>query len=238
MQRTDDMNRKLQPLSKSMALGGVFWVLSLTSVVGQVVAQAAWKAPYSLIDNTVSDLGNTSCTTGPYVYTCSPLHTLMNVIFVATGVLLLLGLVLTRRTWPRRRLTTWGLAFVAVTGIGTVLVGISPENLNLAGHVAGALNIPCGSIAMLLLGLAIRHDRPAAARFSLLLAAVGFLGLLSGPLLVVLTGHGGGLAERVALYPQTIWTVVFGILFLRSAGGRSPRDPEGRPGSAAPPIRK
>jgi len=35
--------------------------------------------------------------------------------------------------------------------------------------------------------------------------------MLAGPFPVILTGHGGGLAERIALYPLIIWLVVFGV---------------------------
>ena len=31
---------------------------------------------------------------------------------------------------------------------------------------------------------------------------------------MILTGHGGGLAERLALYPLIIWLIVFGYLIL------------------------
>jgi hypothetical protein len=44
---------------------------------------------------------------------------------------------------------------------------------------------------------------------------IGFLGLLIGPFLVILTGHGGGLAERIALYPLIIWLIVFGLSFVK-----------------------
>jgi hypothetical protein len=43
---------------------------------------------------------------------------------------------------------------------------------------------------------------------------IGFLGLLAGPFMVILTGHGGGLAERIALYPLIIWLIVFGYAIL------------------------
>jgi hypothetical protein len=36
-------------------------MLTLLYFIGQLVAQAAWRTPYSLIDNRVSDLGNTEC---------------------------------------------------------------------------------------------------------------------------------------------------------------------------------
>jgi uncharacterized membrane protein len=34
--------------------------------------------------------------------------------------------------------------------------------------------------------------------------------MLAGPFLIFLTGHGGGLAERMALYPLIIWLIAFG----------------------------
>lgn len=43
-----------------LSLGGAAWILTLLYFVGQIVAQAAWTTPYSLIDNRVSDLGNTT----------------------------------------------------------------------------------------------------------------------------------------------------------------------------------
>ena len=191
------------------------WILTLLYFIGQAVAQAAWRTPYSLIDNRVSDLGNTACgRTLANTYICSPLHTLMNATFVLTGVLILVGLFLTRSIWPRRRLTTWGLILLGVAGAGTILVGLSPENVNVLIHLIGALNIPAGNAAMILLGLAIWREHIKLAWFSVLSGVIGFLGLLVGPVLAILAGHGGGLAERVALYPLIIWLIVFGFAIL------------------------
>jgi hypothetical membrane protein len=149
-----------------LSLGGAAWILTLLYFIGQIVAQAAWTTPYSLIDNRVSDLGNTSCGRSmANALICSPLHAVMNATFVVTGALILVGLFLTRAVWPRRRLTTSGLALLAVEGAGTILIGLSPENVNVPLHVAGALNIPAGNVAMILLGLAIWRARPAMAKF-------------------------------------------------------------------------
>jgi hypothetical membrane protein len=151
---------------------------------------------------------------GGAAWVLTPLHAVMNATFVLTGVLILVGLFLTRTTWPRRRLTTWGLVLLGVAGAGTILVGLSPENVNVLLHIVGALNIPAGNVAMILLGLAIWRDRPGMARFSVVASVVGLLGLLAGPFLVILTGHGGGLAERIALYPLIIWLIVCGLAVL------------------------
>lgn len=210
-------------MSTKLRLGGLAWVLTLVYFAGQAVAQVAWRTPFSLVDNRVSDLGATSCgtaLTGAFI--CSPLHAVMNATLVVTGLLLLAGMVLVRGAWPRRRLTTWGLVMLAIAGAGTVLVGLAPENVSMPLHLLGALNIPCGNLAMLLLGLAAWNTDRARAWLSLALAAIGFLGIVAGPLLVVLTGHGGGLAERVALYPLIAWAAVTGASLLRSADDGSP----------------
>jgi hypothetical protein len=68
---------------------------------------------------------------------------------------------------------------------------------------------------MILLGLALRETRPRVAVASVVLGCIGFVGLLGGPLLLILAGHGGGLAERVALYPLIIWAIVLGASFVR-----------------------
>lgn len=191
-------------------IGGALWALSLVYFAGQGVAQAAWTAPYSLIDNRISDLGATACGPELGTYICSPMHALMNVTFVVTGALLLIGLLLTRRAWPRRKLTAWGFAFLAVAGAGTILVGLNPENVNLGLHVVGALNIPCGSLGLLLLGLATWESRPGVSKLTLLLAGIGFAGMVGGIAVGVLGGHGAGLAERLALYPAVLWTALVG----------------------------
>jgi hypothetical membrane protein len=217
----DDTPRSLSRLG--LLLGGGAWILTLLYFVGQIVAQAAWRTPYSLIDNRVSDLGSTACgSTVANTYICSPLHAVMNATFILTGVLVMIGLFLTRSVWPRRRLTTWGLVLLAIAGAGTILIGLSPENVNVLFHLVGALNIPAGNAAMILLGLAIWHDRRGMAWFSVVSGVIGFLGLLAGPFVVILTGHGGGLAERIALYPLIIWLIVFGLSFVkRRQSGRS-----------------
>jgi hypothetical protein len=87
----------------------------------------------------------------------------MNTTFVLTGVLILVGLFLTRSIWLQRRLTTWALIHLGVAGLGTIL---SPENVNVLFHLIGALNIPAGNAAMILLGLAIWRERIELAWFS------------------------------------------------------------------------
>jgi hypothetical membrane protein len=217
-----------------LEVGAVCWILTVVFFVGQLVAQLAWPG-FSLLDNRVSDLGSTVC--GPWlagIYVCSPLHAVMNAALVASGVLMLLGLYFTRRAWPKRRLTAWGLGLLTVAGLCTIVVGLNPENENLRFHLVGALNIPAANTALLLLGLAAWGTRHRVAWLSIALGVLGWLGLPLGILLLVVGGHGGGLAERVALYPSFIWTIVLGVAFLRSSGRTAGRFGDADRGRASP----
>jgi hypothetical protein len=134
------------------------------------VVAAAWPTPYDLATNSISDLGVTSCGSYPQLadrvgYACSPRHALMNTVFVLVGVLTSAGAVLTRAIWPPRRLTSVGVAFVVLAGVGVILVGLAPANVNLAAHAAGALLQVPGAAGPLLLGVAAwraqRGSRPS-----------------------------------------------------------------------------
>lgn len=229
MSHSNDDVRALRPSPGQLVLGGVFWISTLVYFVGQAIAQAAWKTPYSVLDNPISDLGMTTCGTWPppgvgtqiaarlgtgHGYLCSPLHDVMNVSFILTGALLLLGLSVTRTVWPRRRLATWGLAFLALAGLGKIVVGLAPENV-LILHAIGGLGIPCGNLGLGLVGLSIWGERRWVGVFSVLLGGVGLLALPVGSLLVLAVGHGTGAAERVSDYPLIVWAVVLGISLMR-----------------------
>src|ERR1700722_15375583 len=71
--------------------GAICWIATLEFFAAQAIAQSAWKGSgYSLADNAISDLGVTACgritIAGQSGYYCSPLHSVMNASFVATGI--------------------------------------------------------------------------------------------------------------------------------------------------------
>lgn len=205
-------------LTKQVVFGGFCWLLTLTFFVGQIIAQSQMSTPYSLATNEISDLGVTTC--GPVtVFTyhatvCSPLHAVMNGAFIVTGLLFLLGIIGTRRAWPRRRLTIWGLAALALAGAGEILAGLAPENVNPGVHVLGALlGIPGANLGLLLLGTAVWRGQRWWGIFSLLCGTVGLFGFFLAPS----TGLATGVAERLASYPTVVWMMVLGGFLLWSA---------------------
>jgi hypothetical membrane protein len=92
------------------------------------------------------------------------LHTLMNASFAATGVLMLLGLYLTLPIWPAGRLARWGIALFTLAGIGKIIVGLAPGNVNYRLHSLGGLGIIFANIAMVLLGSAVSGTNDSAVR--------------------------------------------------------------------------
>ena len=75
---------------------GLVWFFVGGYFVAQPVVASAWPRPYSWSVDYISDLGATRC--GPAV--CSPRHLVMNLAFVAAGILVVLGVVLLW-TWLR-----------------------------------------------------------------------------------------------------------------------------------------
>jgi hypothetical membrane protein len=207
-QRSTSPHSTFQRAPRLVQLGAICWLLLVVFFVAQALAQAAFVPAYSLLDDRISDLGNTTCGAWlTHAYACSPLHGLVDVSFVATGLLLVLGAALTWQAWPRRKLSVAGLVCVVLAGGGYVLVGLNPEDVNLRLHILGASNLIFSNLALLCLGLATRQKRSWRSRLALGLACVGFVGLLIGPVLLAAVGHGGGLAERLVLYPLVVYAI-------------------------------
>jgi hypothetical membrane protein len=214
-------------LSRSVALGGACWSLLVLFFVGQAIAQAAVAAPYSLLDNNISDLGVTTC--GPIVVgnyhaeVCSPWHGVMNATFVVAGLHTAIGAISTWPAWPAVRRSAWGLGLLVLSGAGEVVAGLAPADVNPVLHVAASIPGILGlSVAVLLLGTVLWAVRRGLGGAALLAAAVGLFGFFFAPTVGLPTG----LSERLAGYPGVLWLIATGVFLLWSATGRA-----GRPGT-------
>jgi hypothetical membrane protein len=216
------------PVRAVVVAGGACWSVGVVQyAVAQLVAAAAWSRPYSLKNNYISDLGNTACGMfhvphGTPYYVCSPDHGLMNASFAVFGVLTIAGALLLRRIWPAGHLARWALVLWILSGIGKIIVGLVPENTHIGLHLIGALNVPLGSVAILLLSLAIRRSSRALSTIGIVVAVVGLAGSLlstagqyAGSSLYLGLGVGG--AERLASYPGSLWMLLIGIIAMFSA---------------------
>ena len=106
---------------------------------------------------------------------------------------------------------------MALGGLGAVLVGVVPENVNwLHLHTVGtAAVIAFGQLAILILGLVLREIADWLREFMLV---TSLLVLLAG---ISIAGKhqfgiGGGALERLAQYPESVWLILFGFYISRN----------------------
>jgi hypothetical membrane protein len=144
---------------------------------------------------------------------------LMNVSFIVLGVTMIAGSLLLRRALATTRARRFGFVFIAIAGLGVIVVGIFPENTVPALHGLGAtLPFTIGNAALVVLGLSL--GLPRALRVATLtLGAVALVALAFYASSHYL-GLGEGGIERLVAYPQTIWLILLGVHLLTSGRPR------------------
>ena len=204
--------------------GAVMWIAGpVQYLIAQLVAQAAWRTPYSWMVNPLSDLGAIHCqrTGSGYPlprYVCSPLHGVMNASVIALGVLLAGGVLLTAPCWGSGVAFRSARILLIAAAAGSVMVGLVPEDVNLSLHLLGAfLGIAVGNCGFLLAGLVRRTSplgslRPVTLPLSILAMAATMLLFTGG---IPADGFGG--VERLAVFPLRCWMVIVGIFLLRES---------------------
>jgi hypothetical membrane protein len=196
-------------------IGPSFWMLSVQYFITQLVVAHDWTRPYSLSQNTISDLGNSACGTYGARFVCSPLHSWMNASFIVLGVSMLIGAMFIYQEFRKSRGSAAGFGCMAVSGVGTLLVGVFPENTISALHFLGAmLPFVIGNLGMIILGLVL--DLPKNLRLYSVISGAIALGALLLFIINTYLGLGVGGMERIAAYPQTVWLIIFGLYMSRS----------------------
>jgi hypothetical membrane protein len=201
-------------------LGPAIWILSTLYFFAQLAVAWVWNPPYSLVHNTISDLGNTACGRYGSSYVCSPRHTLMNIAFVLLGLAMAAGSLFIYQEFTEKRpaervAALIGFALMGFAGLGTMLVGIFPENTVSAMHVTGAgLAIGAGNVAIFVLGLILTLPEEMR-RYMLLFSTLSLTALFCFAFHRYF-GIGAGTMERVAAYPETVWLIIFGLYISRN----------------------
>jgi hypothetical membrane protein len=206
---------------RAIWLGAIIWILAVQFFIAQGVVQSAWTTPFSLKQNFISDLGNTTCAPYPLgsnSYVCSPWHAWMNASFIWLGLTILFGGALVRSAFPAGWARAAGLTLLLLAGLGIIAVGLYPENENIELHRLGAAgHFVLGNLAMVALGIALRQarGRQALAIYSIV---SGVVGLVATALFINdhYWGLGIGGMERVAAYPLPLWLSVTGLSLFRS----------------------
>jgi hypothetical membrane protein len=195
-------------------LAAVLWISSIQYFIVQLIVIAAWPVPHSFAHNFISDLGNTECGTYAGLVVCSPLHLLMNISFVTFGLTMAIGAMRFRRQLPGSTLSKLGLTMMIAAGIGTIMVGVFPENTIGPLHVMGAiLGLGVGNLSVLLIGLGLQRLHPAI-KFYTIASGIVSLGAFVLFTAELYAGLGRGGMERLISYPFTLWMIIFGIYML------------------------
>ncbi|MFI8307447.1 hypothetical protein ACIF80_29250 [Streptomyces sp. NPDC085927] len=234
-------------------IGYAAWIVGVAQFfVVHGIVESAWARPaYSWARNNISDLGNVHCglrTWPESRYICSPEHGLMNGSFVALGVLLVVGFVLTGRAgragaaggaggadgaggaggagggvpWRGGRVAVSAWVLLASGGAGFVLIGLAPTDVHKGLHVVGAaLIMGTANFGLVLAGFGPADRVPGPLRR--VTGLLGVVALLAFGLF--LSGHylglGMGGMERVAAYPFLFWVAVLGVRGLALRAGRT-----------------
>ncbi len=204
--------------------GAIFWILSTQYYFSQFIVGLGWSNPsYSWSDNTISNLGNTGCGLYGDQFICSPQHAFMNAAFIILGITMIGGAVLLRKHLGTTRAAVAGLGCVIAAGIGSIMVGLFPENTISALHIIGAaLPFTLGNIGLILLGLSLRHI-PKILRWSAIIMGVIALCALMLFLTHIYLGLGIGGMERAVSFPLTIWLTLCGCYLLSQASVGQPK---------------
>ncbi|HUD10203.1 MAG TPA: DUF998 domain-containing protein [Candidatus Saccharimonadales bacterium] len=215
------MPRKIETFTDRYPLiGPTMWILSVQYFIIQIIVARAWASPYSILNNTISDLGNTSCGIYAGRDVCSPLHIMMNVSFMILGLFMIGGSLLIYQEFKESKLALVGFTFMLLAGVGTLLVGVFPENTISTLHLTGAfLPFFIGNVGIVILGMALKL--PTSLRVYTL--ATGIISLIALGFFVTHSylGIGIGGMERITAYPQTLWLIVFGVYISKNHFMRS-----------------
>jgi hypothetical membrane protein len=209
---------------RSVRHGAVLLVVGTVQfIVAMAITQVGYGSSYSLTGNYMSDLGAVNCGTfggtASYAghYACSPWHDVFNISIVIMGLLVILATILIRTAFPVRRSRTIGLWALALAGLGSVGVGLSPEDVNIAVHSGSAvLAFAGGGIALVVLAFAMLRD----TRWEGFRAYTFFSGLITLIALILFVskvdlGLGVGGMERLVVAPVFLWSIVAGIHLAR-----------------------
>ena len=198
--------------------GAWFWLFCFQFFVAEQIARLGWPGRYSMTRNYISDLGSRTCA----------LRWVMNGSFVLQGLLILLGAVWIRGSFPARWMYRGALLLLMVSGVGVLVVGLFPEDAEFRMHLLGAVaHFLGGNLAMIVLGLAMIRRAvcsPGDRLKSWITFAAGSIGLLAtlalefrGTPSWIALGWQVGLVERLAAYPIPLWLTWTGLRLVRES---------------------
>ena len=201
------------PITRRSVAGVLLAVGSVHFFVAHLGVQAAWPAPYSWPHNYISDLDAVTCSTFAGRPACSPAHEWMNTAFVLQGAALVVAMLLSRGAAGLGRTAS---VLLILNGLGFVVIGLVPEDVDLTIHSLGAYPIFLISGITVLLEARRRDADPLPPGLRRTAVALGVAQTLGAALLILTMqrpdlGLGIGIPERLAVFPLQVFAALLGV---------------------------
>lgn len=166
-------------------------------IATEYLTAAATTGGYSFLADSVSRLGEVGCSDAY----CSPRHEVMNGSFIGFGALLAGGALLMARPFG-----PWATGLLVVSGVSSIATGLAPLDQDATLHALAATPLFLAQpIALVVLGVRLRTDRPRLGR-ALMAAGAVTAAAAAGFVLSGEDSAAAGALERLAL-----WPVLFGV---------------------------
>jgi len=202
-------------------LGPIYWILCFQYFIVQLFVAIRWQYNYNILHNSISDLGNSSCGIYSDRYICSPLYVLMNISFILLGLFMMTGSIFIYQKFKKTKLNLIGFSFIFLAGLGSILVGLFPENTVSIMHLTGAfLSFFIGNIGILIIGIKLEQSKKLRI-YTILTGVITLIALMLYVTHHYLGIYSGGM-ERITAYPQTIWLIVVGIYLVDLCVSKEP----------------
>jgi len=199
--------------NRYLRIAGILAILAAVQwIIGVFIAQAYYPN-YSITQNDLSDLGAT-CHNAiiPTPGSCvifQPSSIIWNTVLSLLGILTLASAYMIYRGLGNRIFSI----LIGLFGLGALVAGVVPENVDLTTHGLGALlSFATGAIAAITV-YRVRLEAPSYFRYLSMLLGLGSLAGLAIMLSVSFAtlegsviGHGGD--ERIIVYPLLVWEIL------------------------------
>jgi len=187
------MTNRMLPLIKmdKIQYGGLLLVIGGSEFTISMWISENLYPGYSITNNYISDLGVGSTAI------------IFNTAITILGILTILSSILLANLGKR-------IIFLSLTGIGALGVGLFPETFGFIHSIFALITFLFGGITGIVM---FNKIKGRLSYVSLLLGAVTLIAL---ELYInkIYLGLGKGGMERVIVYPELLWSVIFGIYFL------------------------
>jgi hypothetical membrane protein len=200
-------------------LGAIAYLVGVVQFLLAAILSIIYYGPpsYNLQRDSISDLQAVKCGIFQGNQVCSPLHLVANLSVTILGLLLILGSLLIRPTFPAGRGRSVALALLVLAGLGTAANGFTPEDVTLTGDALTAFfAFLCANLGLIQLGRVTARDAQLRGQgaYALISGAAGLAALIlyaanvTGPL-----GMGG--MEWLIIGPILLWMLVVGTRLVR-----------------------